>query len=82
MPVNRVSHGKTIELVAKNMAKMGIGSSKSPWKMDTEDRVIRVYGVGEEGVMAFTDLGPENLADFIKVHKADPSLLNRSDDAK
>jgi hypothetical protein len=37
--------------------------------MDIEDGVIWVYGVGEDGVMAFTDFGIENLVDLIKMHK-------------
>jgi len=37
--------------------------------MDTEDGVIWVYGLGDDGVMAFTDFGIENLAELIKIHK-------------
>ncbi len=33
---------------------------------------IWVYGVGEDGVMAFTDFGIENLIELIKIHKDDP----------
>jgi hypothetical protein len=44
--------------------------------MDIEDGVICVYGVGDDGVMAFTDFGIENLIDLIKMHK-DRSLINR-----
>ena len=42
-----------------------------------EDGVIWVYGVGEDGVMAFTDFGIENLIELIKMHKEDPTLLKR-----
>jgi hypothetical protein len=45
--------------------------------MDIEDGVIWVYGVGEDGVMAFTDFGIENLIELIKIHKDDPKLLER-----
>ena len=38
--------------------------------------MIWVYGIGDEGVMAFTDFGIENL---IKLHKDDPMLLERRD---
>ena len=31
--------------------------------------MIWVYGVGEDGVMAFTDFGIENLVDLIKCAK-------------
>ena len=43
--------------------------------MDTEDGVIWVYGLGEDGVMAFTDFGIETLIELIKIHKDDPTLL-------
>jgi hypothetical protein len=49
--------------------------------MEIEDGVIWVYGVGEDGVMAFTDFGIENLVDLIKMHK-DRTLLNRRDGGK
>ena len=38
-----------------------------------------VYGVGEDGVMAFTDFGIESLVELIKMYKDDPSLLKRGD---
>ena len=49
--------------------------------MEIEDGVIWVYGVGEDGMMAFTDFGTENLVDLIKMHK-DRTLLNRRDGDK
>ena len=45
--------------------------------METEDGVIWVYGVGDDGVMAFTDFGIETLIELIKMHKDDPTLLKR-----
>jgi hypothetical protein len=49
---------------------------------DVEDGVIWVYGVGDDGAMAFTDFGIENLIDLIKIHKDDPTLLKRRDGDK
>ena len=46
-------------------------------EMEIEDGVIWVYGVGEDGIMAFTDFGIDNLIELIKMHKDDPTLLNR-----
>jgi hypothetical protein len=43
--------------------------------MDTEDGQLWVYGVGEHGVMAFTEDGIESLKDLIQIHKDDPSIL-------
>jgi hypothetical protein len=34
-------------------------------------------GLGDDGVMAFTDFGIETLVDLIKIYKADPELLKR-----
>jgi hypothetical protein len=50
--------------------------------MDVEDGVIWVYGIGDDGVLAFTDFGIENLIELIKIHKDDPSLLRRLVDLK
>lgn len=46
-------------------------------EMEIEDGVIWVYGVGEDGVQAFTDLGIENLIELIRLHKENPGLLRR-----
>jgi hypothetical protein len=50
--------------------------------MDVEDGIIWVYGVGDDGVLAFADFGIDNLIDPIKIHKDDPTLLKRSDGDK
>ena len=47
--------------------------------MEIEDGVIWVYGVGEDGVLAFTDFGIESLIELIKMHKVNPHLLRRQD---
>src|ERR1700739_2131053 len=41
-------------------------------EMDQEDGLIWVYGPGDDGVMAFTDDGIENLRDLVQIHKDDP----------
>jgi hypothetical protein len=46
-------------------------------EMEIEDSVIWVYGVGDDGVMAFTDFGIERLKDLVRMHKDDPDLLRR-----
>jgi hypothetical protein len=38
-------------------------------EMDAEDGVIWVCGLGDDGVMAFTDFGIENFVELIKIHK-------------
>jgi hypothetical protein len=47
--------------------------------MEIEDGVIRVYGAGADGVLAFTDFGIENLIELIKMYKDNPALLMRGD---
>jgi hypothetical protein len=48
-------------------------------EMEIEDGVIWVYGVGEDGVQAFTEFGIENLIEFVRMHKHkhNPKLLRR-----
>ncbi|WP_407175680.1 hypothetical protein [Bradyrhizobium sp. STM 3562] len=45
--------------------------------MEIEDRVIWVYGLDEDGVQAFTDLGIESLIELVRMYKEDPGLLKR-----
>jgi hypothetical protein len=37
--------------------------------MDPEDGVIWVYDLSDDGVMAFTDFGIENLRELIAIHR-------------
>jgi hypothetical protein len=46
-------------------------------EMEIEDGVIWVYGVGEDGVQAFTDFGIENLIELVRMYKESPGLLKR-----
>ena len=82
MHVNKVSHVKTINLVAKELGESEDWLFDIAAEMETEDGLIRVYGVGEDSVMAFTDFGIESLIELIKIHKNDPTLLKRWDGAK
>ncbi len=54
----------------------------SPLRWTLEDGVIWVYGDSDDGVMAFTDFGIENLVDLIKMHKDDPTILQRLNSEK
>ena len=69
MHVNKVHHVTTINRVAKDLGETEDWLSDVANEMDIEDGVIWVYGGGEDGVMAFTDFGIENLVDLIKMHK-------------
>ena len=78
MHVNKVSHVKTINLIAKELGEDEDWLLDVAMEMEPEDGVIWVYAIGDESVMAFTDFGIENLVELVKMHKDDPSLLKRS----
>ncbi len=80
MHINKVSSVKTISLVAKELGEDEEWLFDIAGEMEPEDGVIWVYGVGDDGVLAFTDFGVESLVDLIKMHKDDPSLLRRAAD--
>ncbi len=82
MRVNKVHHVTTINGVAKDLGENEDWLFDVANEMDVEDGVIWVYGVGDEGMMAFTDFGIENLVDLIKIHRDDPTLLKRGDRAE
>ena len=77
--VNKVHHVTTIARVAAQLGEDEDWLHDVANKMEIEDGVIWVYGVGEDGVLAFTDFGIENLIELIKMHKDDPTLLKRWD---
>jgi hypothetical protein len=82
MHVNKVSHVKTINLVAKDLGEDKEWLFDVAMEMEPEDGVIWVYGIEDEGVMAFTDFGIETLVELKKIHKDDPSLIRRGEDEK
>ncbi len=43
--------------------------------MEPEDGVIRVYGIAEDSVMAFTDEGVEKLKNLLESYRRDPDLF-------
>ena len=75
MHVNKVHHVTTIHRVAQDLGEDENWLADVANEMEIEDGVIWVYGVGEDGVMAFTDFGIENLIELIKMYKDDPTLL-------
>jgi len=77
MHVNKVHHITTISRVAKDLGEDEDGLRDVANEMDIEDGVIWVYGVGEDGVQAFTDFGIENLIDLIRMHKENPEWIKR-----
>ena len=74
-PVNKVHHVRTIAFVAGRLGEDEGWLWDVANEIDQEDGLIWVYGPGDDGVMAFTDDGIENLKDLIQIHKDDPSIL-------
>jgi hypothetical protein len=77
MPVNKVTRVTTINRVAKTLGESVDWLHDVALEMEPEDGVIWVYGHGDDGVLAFTDDGIENLIELIKIHRASPSSARR-----
>lgn len=69
MHVNKVSHVKTVDRVAKELGEDVDWLHEVALEMDVEDGVIWVYGLESDGVLAFTDFGVETLVELIKTRK-------------
>jgi hypothetical protein len=68
MLVNKVTHVKTIDRVAQELGENIDRLHEVALEMEPEDGVIWVYGLDNDGVLAFTDFGVENLVELIKIH--------------
>ena len=77
--INKVYHVTTISRVAEQLGEDEDWLHDVASEMEIADGVIWVHGVGEDGVLAFTDFGIESLIELIKMHKDDPTLLKRYD---
>ncbi|WP_407192924.1 hypothetical protein [Bradyrhizobium sp. STM 3566] len=75
--VNKVHHVTTLAQVAKDLGEDEDWLRDIAIEMEIEDGLIWVYGVGEDGVQAFTDFGIENLIALIRFYKENPKLLTR-----
>jgi hypothetical protein len=69
MHVNKVSHVKTVDRVAKELGENVDLLHEVALDMDVEDGVIWVYDLDDDGVLAFTDFGVETLVDLIKTRR-------------
>ena len=75
--VNKVHHVTTITQVAKDLGEDEDWLRDVANEMEIEDGVIWVYGVGEDGVQAFTNFGIENLIELVRMYKESTGLLKR-----
>jgi hypothetical protein len=73
--VNKISHVFTLSHVAAMLDEDEEWLFEVAEEMDTEDGQLWVVGVGEEGGMAFTDDGIENLKNLIQIHKDAPWII-------
>lgn len=69
MHVNKVSHVKTVDRVAKELGEDVDLLHEVALEMDVEDGVIWVYDLDGDGVLAFTDFGVETLVELIKARR-------------
>ncbi len=77
MHVNKVHHVTTVARVARDLGEDEDWLHDVANEMDPEDGVIWVFGVGDDGVLAFTDFGIENLIELVRFYKQNPRLLRR-----
>ena len=69
MHVNKVSRVRTIDRVAKDLGEDVNFLFDAAIEMEPEDGLIWVLGLGDESVMAFTDVGVDSLVELIKIHR-------------
>jgi hypothetical protein len=73
-----ISHVFTISRAAEMLGEDEDWLQEISIEMDPEDGRLTVWGMGNETIIAFTDLGIENLAHIVEIYKADPDLTPRS----
>jgi hypothetical protein len=67
--VNKIDHVTTITRVAADLGEDEDWLREVAREMETEDGIIWVCGVGEDGIPAFTDFGIENLIELVRMYK-------------
>jgi len=77
--LNKVHHVTTITRVSAELGEDEDWLNRIAIDMEPEDSLIWVYGPDNDGVMAFSDFGIEQLKELITLHKAHPELLDRSE---
>ena len=69
MHVNKVSHIKPVDLVAKELGEDVDTLYDVALGMEHEDGLIWVHGLDEKGVIAFTGFGVESLVELLQIHR-------------
>jgi hypothetical protein len=65
----------TIARVAEMLGEDVDWLSDVALEMDPEDGCLTVYDLNDEGTIAFTSFGIENLKGLIEIHKANPTIV-------
>lgn len=69
MHTNKVHHVTTIARIADQLGEDQDRLADIAGEMEPEDGLIWVYGNGDEGIMAFTDFGIDQLKELIAIHR-------------
>ncbi len=69
MQLNKVYSVKTIDRVAVELGETVDRIFDLAIGMETEDGIIWVYGPSDDGVIAFTPIGIENLQELIEMDR-------------
>lgn len=64
-----ITHVFTIARVAEMLGEDEDWLHEISIEMEPEDGVIHVYGIGDDGITAFTDFGIENLRELLQIHQ-------------
>ncbi len=75
MQRNKVYHVTVIAAVAKELGVEEDLLHEISLGMEPEDGVIWVYGLAEDGIMAFTRDGVEELQNLLATYREDPKLF-------
>jgi hypothetical protein len=72
-----ITHVFTISRVAQILGENEDWLFDVANEMEPEDGCLWIYGDGDQQILAFTDFGIENLAELVRIHKADPTIMRR-----
>jgi hypothetical protein len=75
MQRNKIYSVKTLAVVARELGEDEDWLGEVASEMEPEDGVIRVYGIGEDSTIAFSDDGIESLHDYIEAHRDNEKLF-------
>lgn len=69
MHTNKVHHVTTIARVADQLGEDENWIAEIAGEMEPEDGLIWIYGDGDDGIMAFTDFGIDQIKELIAIHR-------------